>query len=332
MKSIKEIILLFLVLFSFLGLVSNSVVFRSYIYQQKTVKDMNYAQPRLSLDEAKKLDLSYPNINIYVVPFKTHLGRVYLRDSMYKDAIASFHRARKINPFLLINENYLAETYLSINELDSFKFYARKIFNKAPNHPGHFAFYIKSLDSLQNSKKIDSAFNTISVKSTKIWKIYLASIYNTGTIKEQAERNIKIADSIYKKNKEIQYIIDAIRYGGDNIEKSDELIGVADAIAKVGDFEGSIKVLKKALELYPSSNSIYDKIATSYFKISMNDSSLKYINKIDLSKYENPGRYFLIKGINLVKLDKKEEGCQALYQSIILGDKEAVKANRSFCN
>ena len=68
MKSIKEIILLFLVLFSFLGLVSNSVVFRSYIYQQKTVKDMNYAQPRLSLDEAKKLDLSYPNINIYVVP------------------------------------------------------------------------------------------------------------------------------------------------------------------------------------------------------------------------------------------------------------------------
>ena len=164
MKSIKEIILLFLVLFSFLGLVSNSVVFRSYIYQQKTVKDMNYPQPRLSLDEAKKLDLSYPNINIYVVPFKTHLGRVYLRDSMYKDAIASFHRARKINPYLLINENYLAETYLSINEIDSFKFYARKIFNKAPNHPSHFAFYIKSLDSLQNSKKIDSAFNTISAK------------------------------------------------------------------------------------------------------------------------------------------------------------------------
>ena len=154
MKSIKEIILLFLVLFSFLGLVSNSVVFRSYIYQQKTVKDMNYAQPRLSLDEAKKLDLSYPNINIYVVPFKTHLGRVYLRDSMYKEAIASFHSARKINPYLLINENYLAETYLSINELDSFKFYARKIFNKAPNHPSHFGFYIKSLDSLQNSKKL----------------------------------------------------------------------------------------------------------------------------------------------------------------------------------
>ena len=151
-------------------------------------------------------------------------------------------------------------------------------------------------------------------------------------LKTVAKRNIKIADSIFKKNKEIQYVIDAIRYGGDNIEKSDELISVADAIAKVGDFEGSIKVLKKALELYPTSNSIYDKIATSYFKISMNDSSLKYINKIDLSKYENPGRYFLIKGINLVKLDKKEEGCQALYQSIILGDKEAVKANRSFCN
>ena len=34
----------------------------------------------------------------------------------------------------------------------------------------------------------------------------------------------------------------------------------------------------------------------------------------------------------LVKLNKKTEGCNEIYQSILLGNNEAIKANRSFCN
>ena len=200
MKFIKEIIILILIVISISGLFSNSIVFRSYVYQQKTVKDMAYLVPKLSLEESKKLDLNYPNINIYTVPFKTHLGRVYLRDSIYDEAIKAFHEARKANPFLVINENYLAETFLNISEMDSFRFYADKIFKTAPNHPGHFGFYIKSLGSLQNSKKIDSAFAEVNIKSTTLWKIYLAAIYNVDSIAEGGIRNIKIADSLYKRN------------------------------------------------------------------------------------------------------------------------------------
>ena len=240
----------------------------------------------------QKLDLNYPNINIYTVPFKTHLGRVYLRDSIYDEAIKAFHEARKANPFLVINENYLAETFLNISEMDSFRFYADKIFKTAPNHPGHFGFYIKSLGSLQNSKKIDSAFAEVNIKSTTLWKIYLAAIYNVDSIAEGGIRNIKIADSLYKKEIQIQYFIDAIKYGQENLEKSDELISVSDELAKINDFESAIKALKKALELNPTSNSIYNKLATSYFKLAKYDSSFNYINKIDLNKFEDPGRYY----------------------------------------
>jgi len=331
MKFNKEIGITLLVVISFLGLLSNTIVFRSYIYQQKTVKDMTYQVPRLSLEESKKLNLNYPNINIYTVPFKTHLGRVYLRDSMYDEAIASFHDARKANPFLVINENYLAETYQNISELDSFKFYAKKIFKTAPNHPGHFAHYIKSLGSLQYSDKIDSAFSEINIKSTTLWKIYLAAIYNVDSIKDKGFRNIRLADSIYKKEKQIQYFIDAIRYGQKNLDKSEELISVSDKLAQINDFESAIVTLKEALNFYPTNNSIFNKLATSYYKVEKYDSSLYYLNKINLEKFEDQGRYYLIEGINLVNLNKKEEGCNAIYKSIILGNKEAIKASNSFC-
>jgi len=321
-----------LIIGSFLALISNSIVFRSYIIQQKSVADLNQLIPRMTIEEALENDLKYPNINIYTVPFKTNLGRVYLRDSFYEKAINTFHSARKKNPYLLINENYLAETYFTIGQRDSFKFYSNKIFKNAPNHPNHFAFFIKSQDSLKNSSVIDSSFNLIKKKSSDIWKIYLASIYNTDSLESNALSNIKIADSIYPNENEIQYLIDALKYGQSELKKSDELVAVADQLAEQDNFKGSIPVLYEALELYPSSNSILDKIATSYFKLEQYDSSLFFINKINTNKYKSIGRYHLIKGINLVKLNKKEEGCKEIYESILLGNNEAIKANRSFCN
>ena len=135
-----DIIVPVLIIGSIFALVSNSIILRSYVKQQESVADMNNVIPKLSLERALENDLIYPNINIFTVPFKTLLGRVYLRDSLYDNAINSFNEARKINPYLLINENYLAETYLTLGKKDSFKFYAKKIFRLAPNHPNHFAF------------------------------------------------------------------------------------------------------------------------------------------------------------------------------------------------
>ncbi|MDB3862200.1 hypothetical protein N9313_01385 [Flavobacteriaceae bacterium] len=331
-NKLLHIIIPILIIGSIFAIVSNSIVFRGYIIQQKGVADMNNIVPKMTIDEALENDLIYPNINIFTVPFKTALARVYLRDSLYNKAIINFHKARDNNPFLLINENYLAQTYLTLAKKDSFKFYAKKIFRLAPNHPNHFGYYLKSLDSLKTSSKIDSAFNRITKKSSTIWKIYLAAIYNTDSLSKKAEKNIRIADSLYPKEKEIQYLIEALKYGQPALKKSDEYVIVADAQAQNNNFLEAIKILKKALELYPTGNSIHDKIATSYFKIEQYDSSLFYLNKINLKKYDNLGRYHLIKGVNLVNLGNKEEGCNEIYEAILLGNKEAIKANRSFCN
>lgn len=329
---LKNIIIPLIIVGSVLAVISNVIVFRAYIQQQKNVGQMARIIPNITVDEALDGDMSYPNINIFTVPFKTLLGRVYLRDSLYDKAISTFHLAKKNNPYLLINENYLAETYLQIGEKDSLKYYAKKIFKNAPNHPNHFGLYIKSFDSLKYSFKIDSAFSKIKKRDSNIWKIYLATLYNVDSLYDRAKENIKVADSIFPKDKDIQNIIEAIKYGQAELKKSDELVRIADMLAKENNFKGSIKILKEALSLFKTSNSILDKLATSYYKLEEYDSSLHYLNMINLIKYQNPGRYHLIKGINLIKLDKIEEGCNEIFEAILLGNKEAVKANKSFCN
>jgi len=332
LNKLKYFLVPVVVIGSVFCLVSNIIVFRAYVIQQQSVVDMNNIVPKMTIDEAEYNNLNYPNINIFTVPFKTALARVYARDSLYEKAITTFHEARKNNPYLMINENYLAQTYLNLGKKDSFKYYAKKIFKTAPNHSNHFAFYIKSLDSLKSSFKIDSSFNIIKKKSINIWRIYLASIYNTDSLTYTALENIKVADSLYKYDPDIQYLVSVLRYGQDNVKKSEELISVADAFAQNEKHIMSIKYLKDALMFNPSNNITFDKLATSYFKIEQYDSSLFYLNKINLEKYENPGRYHLIKGINLVNLNNKDEGCKEIFEAILLGNKEAIKANRSFCN
>ena len=73
-----------LIIGSIVALISNSIVFKSYILQQKSVADLKQLIPKMTIEEALENDLKYPNINIYTVPFKTSLGRIYLRDSFMK--------------------------------------------------------------------------------------------------------------------------------------------------------------------------------------------------------------------------------------------------------
>ena len=100
---LQKLVTAIVVLGSFATLISNTVIFRAYVIQNQSVLDQNNIIPEMTIEEAVKNDLNYPNINIYTVPFKTHLGRVYLRDSLYEKAINNFHIARKANPYLLIN-------------------------------------------------------------------------------------------------------------------------------------------------------------------------------------------------------------------------------------
>ena len=158
-NNIAQSFVLLILLFSIACIISNAIVFRNMRAQQTVIQDFGNSVPVIKLERALEFDFTYPNINAYTVPFKTYIGKVLLRDSLYEEAISYFHEARKYNPFLKINENYLAEVYDILQVKDSFKFYSSLTFKEMPNNPIHFGRYIKSIGPHNDTYLIDSLFN-----------------------------------------------------------------------------------------------------------------------------------------------------------------------------
>lgn len=330
MEKTKELVLLLLVTLCFGTLVSNYFVFKNLRVQQIVVKDNARMVPQLSIEEALKYDFNYPNINAFTVPFKTYIGRVYLRDTNYSQAISFLHQGRKNNPYLMMSENYLAEIYDILEVKDSFDYYSKLIYKNVPNNFFHFSKYIKSLGQQSNTEKIDSLFNLQLYKSELLWKAYLASIVNIDSKSFKAKENLSRAIKLFPKENEIENLVDVNLFGYDKIKKSEQYVSVSDQLAQKGNFEGAVKVLKEAIKLYPK-NLYFEKIATSYYKLKDYQNTLIYIDSVNTSKSYPQGRYHLIKGVSLCELGKIDEGCSELTKAIIAKNPQATKAKSIYC-
>lgn len=330
MEKTKELVLLLIVSLCFGTLASNYIVFKNLRVQQIVVKDNAKMIPQLSIEEALKYDFNYPNINAYTVPFKTYIGRVYLRDSNYTQAISYLHQGRKNNPNLMMSENYLAEIYDILEVKDSFNYYSSLIYKNIPNNFFHFSKYIKSLGPQNSTEKIDSLFNLQLYKSKLLWKVYLASIVNIDSKSLKAKENLSRAIKLFPKENEIENLVDVNLFGYDKIEKSEEYVSVSDQLVQKGDFKGAIKVLKEAINLYPN-NLYFEKIATSYYQLKDYQNTLNYIDSTNTNKSYPKGRYHLIKGVSLCELGKINEGCSELTQAMIAKNPQATKAKSIYC-
>lgn len=320
-----------LLLLSVASIISNVIVFNNMRAQQKVIQDFGNFEPTIQLKEALNYDFSYPSINAFTVPFKTYIGRVYLRDSNYSEAIKYFHEARKHNPYLKINENYLAEVYDILEVKDSFDFYSTIAFKEMPNNPIHFGRYIKSIGPHNDSYIIDSLFNQQKFKYGIFWQLYLSSLVGIENKSKLAYINFERAIETFPNDKEIERLVDYNLYGQNEVKKAREISLVADQLAIKGDFKNAIILLEEALKIHPF-NDYYEKIATIFFKLKNFEKSLLNLENFDLKRSYNKPRFNLIKGINLCELNQKEKGCDFLTNALILKDPEAKKAKQVYCN
>ena len=329
-SSIKQLILVILLVFSIVSFISNFYVFLNLRDQQKVIKDFGNNVPKLSLNQALKFDLSYPNINAYTVPFKTYIGRVYLRDSMYKKAIATFHEAKKYNPYLLINENYLAEIYDILKVKDSFKYYSKITFDKMPNNPVHFGRYIKAIGPHSDTRLIDSLFLKQKYKSNIFWQLYLSSIVSIENKSDLTKKIFLEAKRLYPFDENIEKLIDYNIFGKENMDKSWELVSFADELVKADKLDVALVVLDDAVKLYEN-NFILEKIASIHYKLKEYELSIETLKQINKEKIYSKGRYNLIMGISYCELGRNEEGCDFLTNSIFENDPQGIKAKNIYC-
>jgi len=330
-NKLAQILVILLIILSIASIVSNSVVFNNMRAQQIVIEDFGNLTPKMELKKALELDFSYPNINAYTVPFKTYIGKVLLRDSLYEEAISYFHEARKHNPYLRVNENYLAEIYDILGVKDSFNYYSNLTFMKMPNNPIHFGRYIKSIGPHQNTFIIDSLFNKQKYKYEVFWQLYLSMLVGIENKSELAHSNFSEALRTFPKGIEIEMLVDYNLYGKYEVDAAKEISNVADNLAIKGDFKNAIVLLEKAIKKHPF-NDYFEKLATIYFKKKDYEKAFSYLEKFDLDRTFNEPRFNLIKGVTLCELNNEEEGCKFLTRALILKDPQAKKAKEVYCN
>lgn len=330
MKNRNEIISGILFITIILVFVSNVKVFISYVEQQEIINDIKYMVPKLSLERAESFNYEYPTLNVFTQPLKNYLGRVYLREGMYDKAIETFHKARSENPYLLINENFLADVYRNLKMDDSVKYYSRKAFNKMPNNVFHYEGFLQTIN-IDDTLSIDESFDKIILKSESIWIAYLAGTVRFKVKSDKMKSNIEFARINYYKNPTIRLLINYHLYGKEKVDEAVDLIEQGSSLMNARQHYESIFPFLKAYEILPKNNDLLLNLASSYYIIDKFEEAKKYIDQIEEDYIVDNGKYFFIKGIIYCENNFNEIGCKLLTDAIKQNFNDAYNAKLKYC-
>ena len=315
-KTVFKIFIFFLLL---TNIFVSYKLYRSSILQLLILSDYNQQTYSITTDIFDKFDLSFPNITQTTVPIKLLQGRYYKHYNSINEAIELFHESIKLNPYIMMAEGELSMAYYDLQEFDSAYYYGKKAFYTLPDNNTHRFSYFQSLAHRKDSLELDKAFELIKNKNNKNhWSNYLLSRNSI------SQKHTEYSDSILKLYKE------KFNLENDYFSKAFESrvvngkYVVMNAV-KVSQDAASLYNEKKFIEageLYELAFSIdpydytyFQNAALAFANTEKADKAIKYFDKVIYDFKVNNGKAHFYKGILLLRIDKRNEGCKYLRQA-----------------
>lgn len=265
---IKRTSLYIIVLFfSIAALISNYKNYLANIDQHLVLKAVLYGTYDFDEKFYNRLSSGYPTLTATAIPIKSITGAYWINKDSLAKGLQHLREGEKHNPYIGFSDMIFSNVYQSLNQKDSFAFYARRAFSKLPNNPAHYALQSK-LYVLDN--KIDSLsyfFEKISDRVTdrQVWRVYLAAmVANIENVDSLTITNNALkAKSIFNE-KDINLLTDYILYGKDKInnmvESRERAIDSFDA-----NSEYSINVMNKLIIEFDKNIENFETLAEMYF-------------------------------------------------------------------
>ena len=316
MKKIIFKILIFILLIA--NLYVSYKFFNSSILQSVLINDYNQRTFSIPLDAFDEFDLSFPNITQTAVPIKVLKGRYFKHNDSIDTAIRLFKESIEFNPYIMMSEGELSLAYYAIQEHDSAHYYGKKAFYTLPDNNTHRYAYFQSLVARRDSLELDKAFELVKNKNNRNhWINYLLS---RNAI---SQKHTTYSDSIlnvYREtfNLENDYIATAFE---SRIVNGKYVVANAIKISEDAAILYNEKKFKDAGELYELAASIdsYDythfQNAAAYANTDQTDKAINYFDRVIYDFQLSDGKAHFYKGILLIKIDKKIEGCKYLRQA-----------------
>ncbi len=315
----KLIINIFIFTLLLLNLFISYKLYNSSILQSVILSDYNKRTFSISPKVFDRFDISFPNITQTTVPIKLLQGRYYKENDSINKAINLFKESIKFNPYLQMAEGELSLAYFDLGEFDSAYYYGKKAFYTLPDNNTHRFSYFQSLVNRRDSLELDRAFELIKNKDNKNhWINYLLS---RNAI---SQKHTPYSDSILKVYKEKfklekDYIARAFE---SRIVNGKYVVIDAVKISEDAAVLYNEKKFMEAGELYELASSIdsydytyFQNAALAFANTEETEKAINYFNKVIYDFKVNDGKSHFYKGILLLRIDKKDKGCEYLRQA-----------------
>ena len=330
-KPIKKVFILnffggLLILIAPFSLYSSTRIYNSNTQQFIMLGQFNLNLLNTPLSEVDTWEMDYPNISETTIPLKTLKGIYNLKNGNIEKAIDLFHKGRKANPYLMINESFLGLAFFQLNNKDSSLYYSKKAFKTQPNNVSHFAHYVISLSMHRDSLGIKNAYDEINkfrkdpdLDIDKIYYLSLSNLLDKDDSREfinDASKNLLNANKIDDLTRANLYVLE---YGREKVLEADFLYEMGLKSFDNKQYLEAAKLFEKAAKINPLELPYFENAANAYFQNSSLEKALENINFVINNSKTPSGKALYIKALIYIEKGDKLLACKLLRQSAQTG-------------
>lgn len=262
-----------------------------------------------------------PNISVTTLPLQSMKARYYMRDKRYDEAIKLLDEGSKANPYIYYSEFLKAALYFSIDKMDSAYKYGKMSFYNWPRASNYFSNYVAILGRLKDTAEIKNAFSTyVKYRNEAFaWNTYLMGMLQSRgrgnpQLLMMADSALKLfpADSnLIQRRKEI---LGTFSTSGAAV--TEDLVKQANVFYQEGaqlfakqSYAAAAQKFIKAASLTPGNYAFYENAGLCYYANRQFDKAVQQFDKAIALGTSTTGKSEYFKGVSLVNMGKKEEGC-----------------------
>lgn len=319
--------------------------YTSMVIQGRVNPDISIEVPKYNSDEAKKLP-SIPNLNVFAYPIDAIKARYLLNEKKTDEALMYLNKSIHVNPYLSYNEFMKGAIFVETNKWDSAFVYSKKAFEMKPGARSNYLMF-----NYVAMKKGDTSLVTYAMvehnkrkPSALVWDNYLRTMLS---LPHDSKHLLAVADSALKLYPDDPTLVQdrqmVINTGGQTQAPVNNNIPVTQAndaakystagieAFKRKDFQSAITNFQKAYQLNDMDYSSLENLGMSYYSIQNWNKSIVYYDKVIASKALQTGKSEFFKGICLVNLGKKDDGCAMMKIALDKHYPDAAKFIGIYC-
>lgn len=325
--------------------------YKSLIIQRSVLQDLNNEPLKLDWKVVVPSFPSIPNLSATGQPIESIKGRYLYEVGKYDEALVLLDKGRKDNPVIGYSEFLKAGLYFRQEKYDSAARNATVAFYTRPRAKTYYQTLIAVLAKQKDTANIKKAFEEAIRyrKESYVWNLYLMGMLNAQgkgtqhllTLTDSSLRAFPNDSSLLVRRSEVLRFMDISTVTNSNIKVVDYaaaqkyyaagVTAFGTGVAGKDDLEKAAGLFLKSSAINPGDHTALENAAICYFNMKEWKKSIFYFDKELAMKVSINGKPEYFKGVALINLGQKDEGCALLQIANKKGWKDAEAIIKSNC-